>query len=122
MLGIGSDRELLTHPKIGASWEGYVIEEVLDAVRPDEAYFWATHQGAEIDLVLRKNGKMFGVECKRTDAPCMTPSIRIALDDLKLERIAVVYPGDKRFPVAPDVEAIPLCEVPNGALSDGVVG
>ena len=93
MLGTGSDRELLTHPKIGASWAGYVIEEVLDAVRPDEAYFWATHQGAEIDLVLRKNGKMFGVECKRTDAPGMTPLIRIALDDLKLERIAVVYPG-----------------------------
>lgn len=121
LLGIGSERELLTHPKIGASWEGYVVEEVLDAVRPDEAFFWATHQGAEIDLILRKNGKMFGVECKRTDAPGMTPSIRIALDDLKLEGIAVVYPGVKRFPIASGVEAIPLCEIPNGALSDGVV-
>lgn len=121
LLGIGLQRELLTHPKLGASWEGYVVEEVLDAVRPDEAYFWATHQGAEIDLVLRKNGRMFGIECKRTDAPKMTPSIRIALDDLKLERIAVVYPGDMRFPIAPRVEAIPLWEVPNGALSDGVV-
>ncbi len=118
LLGIGSERALLTHPKLGASWEGYVVEEVLDAVRPEEAYFWATHQGAEIDLVLRKNGKMFGVECKRTDAPGMTPSMRIALDDLNLERIAVVYPGDKRFPIAPYVEAVPLCEVPNGALFD----
>jgi hypothetical protein len=93
------------------SWEGYVIEEVLAAVQPDEAYFWATHQGAEIDLVLRKNGRMFGVECKRTDAPRMTPSMRIALDDLQLESIAVVYPGTKRFSIAPCVEAVPLHEV-----------
>jgi predicted AAA+ superfamily ATPase len=122
LLGIGSDRELLTHPKIGASWEGYVIEEVLGAVRPDEAYFWATHQGAEIDLVLRKDGRIFGIECKRTDAPCMTPSIRIALDDLKLDSIAVVYPGDKRFPLAPAVEAVPLRDVPGGALFGGMAG
>ena len=87
-----------------------------------EAYFWATHQGAEIDLVLRKNGRMVGVECKRTDAPSLTPSIRIALDDLKLEGIAVVYPGDKRFSIAHGVEAIPLREVPNGALSDSLLG
>jgi hypothetical protein len=122
LLGIGSDRELLTHPKIGASWEGYVIEEVLDAVRPDEAYFWATHQGAEIDLVLRKDGRIFGIECKRTDAPGMTPSLRIALEDLKLESIAVVYPGDKRFSIAPAVEAVPLRDVPGGALFGGMAG
>jgi len=122
LLGIGSDRELLTHPKIGASWEGYVIEEVLGAVRPDEAYFWATHQGAEIDLVLRKDGRIFGIECKRTDAPGMTPSLRIALDDLKLDSIAVVYPGDKRFSIAPAVEAVPLREVPGGALFGGMAG
>ncbi len=120
LLGIGSDRALFTHPKIGASWEGYVVEEVLDAVCPDEAYFWATHQGAEIDLVIRKDGRMFGVECKRTDTPVLTPSIRIALDDLKLDGIAVVYPGSKRFPIAPNVEAVPLCDVAGGALFDGV--
>lgn len=111
LLGIRTDRDLMTHPKIGASWEGYVIEEVLAAVQPDEAYFWATHQGAEIDLVLRKDGRMFGVECKRTDAPKMTPSMRIALDDLQLESIAVVYPGTKRFSIAPSVEAVPLHDV-----------
>ncbi|NOZ11971.1 MAG: ATP-binding protein [Gammaproteobacteria bacterium] len=118
LLGLGSDRELLAHPKSGASWEGYVIEEVLHAVRPDEVFFWATHQGAEIDLVLRKNGKMYGVECKRTDTPRMTPSIRIALDDLKLEAIAVIYPGDKRFPIGPSVEAVPLGDVAGNALFD----
>lgn len=108
LLGIGSERELFTHPKIGASWEGYVIEEILAALQPDEACFWATHQGAEIDLVLRKNGEMVGVECKRTDAPRMTPSIRTALVDLKLDRVVVVYPGNKRFFLAEQVEAVPL--------------
>lgn len=120
LLGIQTDRDLLTHPKIGASWEGYVVEEVLDAIRPDEAYFWATHQGAEIDLVLRKNGRLFGVECKRTDAPRLTPSMRIALDDLKLESIVVIYPGAKRFPIATNVEAVPLHEVSAGELLAGV--
>ena len=116
LLGIRTDRDLMTHPKVGASWEGYVIEEVLAAVQPDEAYFWATHQGAEIDLVLRKNGRMFGVECKRTDAPRMTPSMRIALDDLQLESITVVYPGTKRFSIAASVEAVPLHDVWQGSI------
>ncbi len=120
LLGLGSERDLMTHPKLGASWEGYVIEEVLHAVRPDEAFFWATHQGAEIDLVLRVNGKILGVECKRTDAPRMTPSIRIALEDLKLEAIAVVYPGRKRFSIAPGVEAVPLSDVVKGELFNQV--
>jgi hypothetical protein len=122
LLGIHTDRDLLTHPKCGASWEGYVIEEVLAAVRPDEAYFWATYQGAEIDLVLRKDERMYGVECKRTDTPHLTPSTRIALADLGLEAIAVVYPGTKRFSIAPAVEAIPLREVPAGGLFAGVAG
>ncbi len=119
LLGIRSDRELQTHPKIGASWEGYVVEEVLAAVQPDEAYFWATHQGAEIDLVLRKDGRLLGVECKRTDAPRLTPSMRIALEDLQLERIAVVYPGSKRFSITSVVEAVPLHDVWRGSLFIG---
>jgi len=108
LLGISNERDLLTHPKIGASWEGYVIEEILSAVQPDDAWFWATHQGAEIDLLLRKNGQMVGVECKRSDAPRMTPSMRTALSDLKLDKIIVVYPGDKRFSLSAQVEAMPL--------------
>ena len=110
LLGIRSAADLLTHPKVGASWEGYVIEAVLQTAQPDEAYFWATHQGAEIDLVMIKDGKMFGVECKRVDAPSVTPSMRIALADLGLERIAVVYPGKQRFALAPQIEAVPMLE------------
>lgn len=114
LLGIGTEKELLSHPKVGASWEGFVIEEVLALVQPDEAYFWATHQGAEIDLVLRRQGRLFGIECKRADAPRITQSIRIALEDLGLERVAIVYPGRKRFRIAPSVEAVPVSSLGTG--------
>ena len=108
LLGIGSEKELLSHPKVGASWEGFAIEQVLAAEPHDEAWHWATHQGAEIDLLLRRGDRLLGVECKRADVPRVTPSIRIALEDLGLERVAVLYPGARRFPLADRVEAVPL--------------
>lgn len=111
LLGIGTLKELLTHPKIGASWEGFVIEQVLSSEPHDEAFFWATHQGAEIDLVLRRGDELLGVECKRTDAPRVTRSIRIAQEDLGLTRVAVVHPGVKRYPLSEAVEAVPLSEL-----------
>lgn len=114
LLGISSPKDLLTHPKCGASWEGYVIEEAIRAVDPDEAFFWATHNGAEIDLLLRKNGRFFGVECKRADAPKLTPSMRIALADLKLERVSVVFPGRRRYSLADRVSAVPLEDLTKG--------
>lgn len=114
LLGIRSELDLLSHPKCGASWEGYVIEETLKALEPDEAWFWATHNGAEIDLILLKDGQRLGVECKRMDAPRLTPSMRMALEDLKLERIAVVYPGTQRYRLAERVEAVPLDAVAEG--------
>lgn len=114
LLGIRAEKELLSHPKCGASWEGYVIEETIKAIEPDEVYFWATHSGAEIDLVMVKNGRVMGVECKRVDAPRMTPSMRTAREDLHLEQIAVVYPGTKRYPLDDGVIAVPLDAVANG--------
>lgn len=108
LLGIRSEKELLSHPKCGASWEGYVIEEALKAIEPDEAYYWATHSGAEIDLILFKNGRRLGLECKRMDAPAATPSMRNALEDLKLEQIAVVYPGSKRYSLSNRINVVPL--------------
>jgi len=113
LLGIGSRRDLELHPKVGASWEGYAVEEVLKALRPDEAYYWATHQGAEIDLLLFQRGRRIGVECKRMDAPVLTPSMRIALTDLKLDELRVVYPGEKRYAMASKVEAVPLAQLVN---------
>ena len=119
LLGIDSGKALESHPKLGASWEGFAIEQILAREPHDEAAFWATHQGAEIDLVLRRGDRLFGVECKRADAPRLTPSIRIALADLRLERVAVVYPGDKRYPIADRVEAVPLSQlVADGTLFD----
>ncbi|OHB69326.1 MAG: hypothetical protein A2W23_03730 [Planctomycetes bacterium RBG_16_43_13] len=114
LLGIRSEKDLLSHPKCGASWEGYVIEEILKAAEPEEAYYWATHSGAEIDLVLIKNGRMYGVECKRMDAPALTPSMRNALEDLNLKQIAVVYPGTKRYPLGKAIHVVPLEAVAEG--------
>jgi predicted AAA+ superfamily ATPase len=111
LLGIGNRRDLEHHPKVGASWEGYAVEEVLKAVRPDDAYYWATHQGAEIDLLLFKHGRRLGIECKRSDAPTMTASMRIAMEDLKLDRVIVVYPGDRRYALGDRVDVIPLAEL-----------
>jgi predicted AAA+ superfamily ATPase len=108
LLGIDTQKALLEHPKLGASWEGFAIEQVLATEPHDEALFWATHQGAEIDLILRRGERLLGVECKRTDAPKITPSIRIAFEDLGLERVAVVYPGAKRYPLSERVEAVPI--------------
>jgi len=115
LLGIESLKGLLTHPKVGASWEGLAIEEVLRSEPHDEAFFWATHQGAEIDLVIRRGDRLLGVECKRTDAPGLTRSIRIASEDLGLAGVAVVYPGIKRFPISDRVEAVPLSALADGA-------
>ena len=111
LLGISNQRDLELHPKVGASWEGYAIEEVLKALQPDDAYFWATHQGAELDLLLFKGGQRAGVECKRADAPVLTPSMRIALADLKLDTLYVVYPGRRRYTLAEKVEVVPLAEL-----------
>ena len=108
LLGIETEKELLQHPKVGASWEGWVIEQILATQPHDAAYFWATHQGAEIDLILLRKGKLWGIEIKRADAPKITPSIKNALADLGLERVAIVYPGTKRYPIGARVEVVPV--------------
>jgi hypothetical protein len=115
LVGIGSTVELLRHPKLGASWEGYVLEEVIRALDVEEAYFWRTHNGAEIDLIIRVGGKMYGVECKRADAPRLTPSMRSALKELDLTRVAVIYPGTARYQLASNVVVVPVADALEGA-------
>jgi hypothetical protein len=114
LLGITHQRDLEHHPKVGASWEGYAVEEILKALRPDDAYFWATHQGADLDLLLIHRGRCIGIECKRADAPVLRPSMHIAPADLKLDELRVVYPGQKRYALAKQVEVVPLAELVNG--------
>jgi uncharacterized protein len=113
--------ELLAHPKSGASCEGYVLEEILKAVEPDEAYFWATHQGAELDLLLLRGGKRLGIEMKRMDAPTLTASMRIALTDLKLNQLTVIYPGAKSYELGPQVKVIPVSTIATEGIDDIVL-
>jgi uncharacterized protein len=108
LLGIGTAKELLEHARSGASWEGYVIEETVKFVQPDEAYFWATHAGAELDLMLIRDGYRIGVECKRVDAPRVSRSMQIALHELKLDRLVVMYPGPLRYALRDGIEVVPV--------------
>ena len=115
LLNISSPRDLEGHPKVGASWEGYAVEEIIKYFQIGETYFWATHNGAELDMLLFKDGKRIGVECKRMDAPTLTPSIRHALTDLKLDHLHVVYPGTQRYALADKVEVVPLAQFVHAA-------
>jgi predicted AAA+ superfamily ATPase len=100
--------QLITHGRVGASWEGFAIEQVLRIAQPHQAWFWSTHSGAELDLLLVQGDRRIGVEVKYTDTPRVTASMRIAMQDLKLEKLYVVYPGAHRFPLAHNMEAVPL--------------
>lgn len=113
LLGIRTERELLLHPKSGASWEGYALEETLRAYQPDQAYFWATHSGAELDLLMFIRGKRIGVEFKRMDAPKLSASMKISMEDLKLNRLLVIYPGSQSYRLAQNIEVVPLQEIAN---------
>ena len=108
LMDVQSLPQLLTHPRAGASWEGFALEQVLRIAQPQQAFFWATHQGAELDLLMLRGQQRIGVEFKRADAPGVTPSMRIALQDLKLDALYVVYPGRHRFTMAERIEAVPL--------------
>ena len=111
LLGIKSKKDLLVHPKCGVSWEGYVIEELISIYKPDEVYYWATHNNAEIDLLMIRDGKITGVECKRADAPKVTPSMRIAQEDLGLTNVYVIYPGEKTFPLTKEIHAVAFKDI-----------
>lgn len=108
LLGITDRASLLSHPKLGASWEGFALEQILAACGAEDTYYWATHNGAELDLVLFRRGKAWGVEFKVGDGPTMTKSLQIALGDLKLERAWIVHAGTKTYPVNERVDALPL--------------
>lgn len=111
LLEIPDRHAMLGHPKIGASWEGYVIEQVLQVVRPSQAYYWATHNGAEVDLVFAYRGKKYGVEVKFNEAPKITASMRTALSDLALDHLFVIYPGQYTYPVEEHISVWPLKEI-----------
>ncbi len=102
--------ELQTHPKLGASLEGLALEHVLRILRaePGEAFYWSTHGGTEVDLMLVRGGQRWGFEFKYGDAPRTTKSMRVAIDDLKLQRFFVIYPGEKDYALDDAIEVLPL--------------
>jgi hypothetical protein len=110
-LGIADMRALREHPRYGASWEGFALEQVLSTHGDADAYFWSTQRGAELDLLLLRRGKRWGFEFKCTDAPATTKSMRIALDDLGLDHLWVVYPGQAAYPLDQRIGALPLRDI-----------
>jgi len=107
LLGIRTDQELSVFPKLGSFWEGFALEEIIrqEGASVEECYFWATQAEAELDLLIMKNGKRIGYEFKYSDAPQITPSMRIASKDLKLDHLYVIYPGAKTFPLSETITA-----------------
>lgn len=108
LLGIESAAALQSHPKLGASWEGFALEQILSVTGDRDAYFWGSQAGAELDLLIVRDGRRFGVECKYADAPALTKSMHIARADLRLDRLWVVHPGDEEYPLQDWAAAIGL--------------
>lgn len=110
LLGLETQRDLEGHPKVGASWEGYAVEQVVQRLgaRPEELFFWATHSGAELDLLVVRGRKRVGFEFKRTVSPQVTRSMRIACEDLRLDRLHVIHAGEQTFPLAKGIRALAM--------------
>ncbi len=119
LLGLPTFPALEGHPKLGASWEGFIVEEVLRHVGERDAYFWGTPAGAELDLLLFVRGKRIGVEIKYADAPTFTKSMAIALQDLRLDRLLVVYPGATSYPLRDRVEVVAVPELGDRLMRAG---
>ncbi len=119
LLGIPTEDQLLGHPKVGASFEGFVVEQLLGALESHDAYYWATHAGAELDLLVLHGGKRYGFECRFADAPGTTRSMRVALEDLGLEHLWVVYPGDEGYVLDDRISVLPVAQI--GPLTDKIM-
>ena len=111
LLDIQTEHALLGHPTVGASWEGYALEQTLRLLNPSQAYFWGTHGGAELDLFMALGGKKYGFEIKFNEAPKLTASMKIALDALNLDHLWVVYPGQHEYPIEEKITAWPLMKI-----------
>ena len=111
LLGLRDFAALEGHPKLGASWEGFALEQIINAAGERNAWFWATQAGAELDLLLQLGGRRYGVEVKYGDAPRITKSMNVAISDLALKHLWIVYPGTRRYALAGNIEAMPLVEM-----------
>ena len=112
LLGLAKADDVYGHPKVGSSFEGFGIEQVLSCSALREAYFWATHAGAELDLMVGVGGRRYGFEFKYSDAPGTTKSMRTALRDLGLRHLWVVYPGDESYALDEQISVLPIRDIP----------
>lgn len=111
LLDIRDQRTLLGHPKLGASWEGFAVDQIARYFQIRTPYFWATHAGAELDLLATIDGRRYGFECKYRDAPGVTRSMHVAVETLDLEHLFVIHPGAKAYPLQEKITAVPLSEL-----------
>ena len=119
LLGLEEARELPLHPRYGASWEGFALEQTLRAQGERDAYFYATQRGAELDLLLLRRGRRWGFEFKCTDAPRTTKSMHTVIEDLGLAHLWVLYPGDQEYPLNATITALPLRKIHDLQLHPG---
>ena len=123
LLGLTSEQDLAGHPKVGASFEGFAIEQMLAALATGNVYFWATHAGAELDLLFTRSGRNYGVEVKLADAPRTTKSMRVAVADLQLQHLWIVSPGNETYSLDDRITVLPVSRVPEFATGlPGVAG
>ena len=113
LLQLYTFEDLQGHPQLGASWEGFALEHVIGALETRNAYFWATHAGAELDLFVMVKGKRYGFEFKYADAPGRSRSMHIAIQDLGLEHLWVIYPGHQEYTLDNKISVIPLESIPH---------
>lgn len=111
LLGLADENAVAGHPKVGASFEGFAIEQLLAAFDAQDTYFWGTHGGAELDLLVHHRGARYGFECKIADAPGPTRSMRVALHDLALDHLWIVYPGDEAYDLDDRLSVLPVSHV-----------
>ena len=113
LLGLTTREQIVSHPKVGASWEGFVVQQIIHllAAHPEQCFHWSTHSGAQLDLLVIAGNRRYGFEVERTEAPRRTPSMRSAVETLGLERLDVVHAGPDRYALAPDIRALPAAQL-----------
>ena len=116
LLGLGKREDVLSHPRVGASWEGFIISQIVHLMAPGQGqcFHWSTHTGAALDLLIAAGGRRYGFEVKRAEAPRLTPSMRSAMETLNLDSLDVIHAGAERYELASGVRALPASQLTTG--------